>query len=81
MFGADNCRASVPQPAAQFRIAGGLAQGSAYQTAHLATAALKIFHYTLFKMDPNTQHCQKTVGSIFLVTLFEVRFFKELFFL
>lgn len=51
MFGADNCRASVPQSGTQLGVAGGLAPGPAYPTAHLAPAGVEIFHRILFKMD------------------------------
>ena len=50
MFGTDNCRASVAYPGTSLGIAGGLAQGTAYPTPHLAPAGVENFHYTLFKM-------------------------------
>ncbi len=53
MFGADNCRAGLPQPGTQL-VAGGLASGTAYQTTHLAHGGIRLFHYTRFKMYPNT---------------------------
>lgn len=80
MFGADNCRASVPQPGTQFGIAGGLAWGTAYRTAHLAPAGLEIFHYTLFKMYLNPALPKNYAESFFLATFFGVCvFFKESF--
>lgn len=72
MFGADNCKASVLQPGTQLGIAGGLAKGSAYRTAHLAPAGVKIFHYTRFQNGPKHSTAKKTVlKALFCLLCFE----------
>lgn len=75
MFGADNCRASVPQPGTQLGLQVGWRREVPIKLHIWLLQLSKSFITPFSKWTQTHSIAKKTVESIFLVSLFEVPFF------